>query len=121
VQGIALLQDAQHGVGFGGGIRRLDLADGLVLVRIELLAQGIDRGQAGLFEGRNQLAQGQLDAFFEVFGALVIAGQGGFKAVLDRQQFGGKTFDGEFAGLGDVFLGAAADVLAFGLARSQAS
>jgi hypothetical protein len=45
----------------------------------------------------------------------VVAGQGGFEAVLDRQQFAGELLDGELAGLANIFLGAAADVLAFRL------
>ena len=42
-------------------------------------------------------------------------GQRGFQAVLDGQQFAGELLDGELVRLGNVFLGAATDVFAFGL------
>jgi hypothetical protein len=61
------------------------------------------------------LPEGQLDTGLEVFGALVLVGQCGFEAVLDRQQFAGELLDGKFAGLADVFLGTAAHIFGFGL------
>ena len=109
---VALLQHGDHGVGFLVGI---DHADGLVLVRVELLAGRIDFVQGVFLEGGNQLLEGQLDAGLEALHRLFRHGQGGFQAVLDGQQFAGKLLDGKLVGLGNIFLGAAADVFAFGL------
>jgi hypothetical protein len=61
------------------------------------------------------LLQGQLNAGLEALNRLFRHGQGGFKAVLDGQQFACETFDGKLVRLGNVILGAAADVFAFRL------
>ena len=61
------------------------------------------------------MLQGQFDAGLEAVDGLFRHGQRGFEAVLDGQQFAGEFLDGELVRLGDVFLGAAADILAFGL------
>ena len=90
-------------------------ADGLVLVGVEFFAQRVDFDEAGFFEGRHQLLERQLDAALEVFDAGGLHLQRGFQAVLDRQQFAGKLFDGVFVGVGDVGLGALADVFRIGL------
>ena len=67
---VALLQHGDDGIGFLFGV---DHADGLVLVRIELLAGRIDFDQGVLLEGGNQLLQGQFDTGFETFDGLLLA------------------------------------------------
>ena len=84
-------------------------------MRVEFLSGRVDLDQGVLLECRDQLLQGQLDARLEALHGLFRHGQCGFEAVLDRQQFACELLDGELVRLGDVFLGAAADVLALGL------
>jgi hypothetical protein len=86
-----------------------------VLVRVELLADRVDLDQRVLLEGGNQLLQRQLDAGAEGFDRLLLDGQRGLQAVLDGEQFAGELLDGKLVRRGDVFLRAAADVLAVGL------
>src|SRR3982751_4223784 len=64
VQQIAFLQYLNYGVGLG---IRFDGADGLVLMRIELLTHGTDLPQTELVEDRLQLPKGQFDAAAEAF------------------------------------------------------
>ena len=93
---VTLLQHVDHGIGLLVGV---DHANGLVAVRVELLARRIDFGQRILLEGRNQLLQRQLDASLEALGSLLRYRQSSFEAVLDGQQFAGEPLDGELVRL----------------------
>jgi hypothetical protein len=87
-----------------------------VLVRVELVAGlGVDLQHLVALERRHQLAQGGLGAFADLLERGLLDGQAGFQAVDHRQHVLGEAFDGELAGLGDLFLGAAAGVFGLGL------
>jgi hypothetical protein len=57
----------------------------------------------------------QFHAAFQVIRLGSVGSQRSFQAVLHGQQLGGEAFHGEFVRARDVVLGAAADVLGFGL------
>jgi hypothetical protein len=86
-----------------------------VEVGVEFFTQGVKFGHRGFFEGGNELPEGQFDAGLERFGGLGLIRQRGFEAVLHRQQFTGKSFGGKLVRLGDIFLGAPAQIFGFGL------
>lgn len=84
-------------------------------VGIEFVSLGRrDLLQEIALEGGRQLPEGDFHAFAQGFDGLVGLGQGGLQAVLDRHEALGKGFDPEFARLGNVFLGTAANILGFG-------
>src|SRR5690606_34684821 len=60
-----------------------------------------------------------LDATFPVLGGLLLLGQRSLEAVAHGNQAFGKGLRAEFARLGNVFLGAAADVLDLGVGAQQ--
>ena len=72
---VTLLQNGDDGIGLLIGI---DHGDGLVPVRVKLLASGVDLGQRVLPEGRDELFQGQFDAGLEALYSLFGRGQRGF-------------------------------------------
>ncbi len=112
VEGIPLLQHAEHPIGFS---LRFERADCLMLVRVEFLARRVDFGQAGLFEGGDELLQGQVYAAPQALGRTGGGGQRGLQTVPDRQHFGGELLGGVFVRFGDVFLGPPAQVFRFSL------
>ena len=110
---VALLQDGDDGVRL---LRRRNDADRLVLVRVELRARGrVDLDDLVALERRGQLAQRGVDAFEQLLGRRRRDGDRRLEAVLHRQQALGEALDGELARLAHFFLGAAPDVLGFGL------
>ena len=84
-------------------------------VRIESLAFGIDWGQAGLFKGRQELAQGDLHAGSHLLGRCRRRGERGLEAVNHGNQRFGKIFDRVLVRLRDVFLSTAPDIFHLGL------
>src|SRR5438477_12709059 len=62
VEEVALLQHRDHGVGL---LVAIDLADGLVAVGIEFLAEGRDRLERELLEHRIELARRELHTLLE--------------------------------------------------------
>ena len=108
--GVALLQQLQHGV---GGLIGRHRRNRLVQVRIELVALGRRDFRAGCARRRRPAASGSLPRLRAECPRSVRAGPARLPGCPDRNQALGERLDAELAGLGHVFLGAAAHVLGF--------
>jgi hypothetical protein len=112
VQGVTLLQHGDDRVWLAFGF---DLADGLMLVRVELLAERVDLGQIGFLEsgpiGARSVRRRNL-----MFSALWFSlARAASRLSFTASSSPAKLLDGVLAGLGNVFLGAAPDVFGLGL------
>src|SRR5258706_14470326 len=82
VEEIALLEDGNDGIGLGVGF---DLADRLVAVRAEFLAERVDFPDGELLEHRVELAGGAFPPFLEGFDWGVFADHRPVEAVLQPE------------------------------------
>ena len=106
------MQHGDDGVRFLLGI---DHADRLMEVRVEFLAEGLISFSPDFSKAATSCLSvvSSLPAF--MLSTLGVSAAGLPPGCPDRQQFAGKAFDGKLRCLGDVLLGAAADVLGLGL------
>ena len=114
---VALLQHGHHRVRLLVGRHH---ADGLVLVRIELVTGGrIDGQHLVALQRSSQLAQRGVGALAQLLGRRVLDGQCCVQTVCHGKQAFGKAFDAEFAGFGHLVFCAATGVFRLGLGAQE--